>query len=80
MSDGMVVDQVAALPGEALKFYLQVLDVLELAPWNGHPYNDVKPDGNMRQLVFGDGGVGVVTYLILEDQQRVDVLEVTWVG
>jgi hypothetical protein len=26
------------------------------------------------------GGRGMVTYLVLEDQQLVDVLEVQWVG
>jgi hypothetical protein len=29
-------------------------------------------------LAFGPGGL--VTYLILEDQRRVDVLQVHWVG
>jgi hypothetical protein len=54
--------------------------VLELVPWNGQPYSDVDPDGVMRQWVFGPRGEGLVTYLILEDQWRVDVLRVTWVG
>jgi hypothetical protein len=51
-----------------------------LVPWNGRPYNQDKPDGNMRELVFGPGGSGTVTYLILEDQRRVDVLLVQWAG
>jgi hypothetical protein len=34
----------------------------------------------MRQLVFGPGGYGMVTYLVLEDEQRVDVLRVQWAG
>lgn len=37
--------------------------VLELVPWNGRPYNDRKPDGAMRELIFGNG-FGTVTYLI----------------
>jgi hypothetical protein len=32
----------------------------------------------MRQLPFG--GLGVITYLILDDQRRVDLLIVTWAG
>jgi hypothetical protein len=56
----------------------QVLGVLEVAPWNGAPYNRSKPDGNMRQLVFGASGNGIVTYLILDDQRLVDVLKVQW--
>jgi hypothetical protein len=51
-----------------------------LVPWNGLPYNDAKPDGAMRQLVFGPGGAGVVVYLVLEDQQRVDVIRVVWLS
>ncbi len=34
----------------------------------------------MRTLVFGPYGNGIVTYLILEDQQRVDVPRVQWAG
>jgi hypothetical protein len=34
----------------------------------------------VRTLVFGPGGDGLVFYLILEDQRRVDVLEVQWAG
>ncbi|MGH3940945.1 MAG: hypothetical protein ACRDTG_20365 [Pseudonocardiaceae bacterium] len=49
-------------------------------PWNGQPYNKALPDGTMRTVVFGPGGAGFATYLILEDQQRVDILQVTWVG
>ena len=73
-------EQVAALVAEALPFYAEAFGVLELAPWNGRPYNDDKPDGSMRELVFGGNGEGAVTYLILEDQRRVDVLLVQWVG
>jgi hypothetical protein len=43
-------------------------------------YNDAKPDGAMRQLVLGPGGAGVVVYLVLEDQQRVDVIRVVWLS
>ena len=42
--------------------------------------NKANPGGEVRQLVFGPGGRGMVTYLVLEDQQLVDVLEVQWVG
>jgi hypothetical protein len=76
-TDSVALDQIAALPIEALSHYAQVLGVLELAPWNGVPYNKNKPDGIMRTLLFG-GGRGKVTYLILEDQRRVDVLTVLW--
>lgn len=70
---------VDALPVDALAGYVGVLDVLELTPWNGLPLNKDNPDGAVRQLVFGRED-GIVTYLILEHEQRVDVLRVTWVG
>ncbi|MDQ3028936.1 MAG: hypothetical protein M3R09_02670 [Actinomycetota bacterium] len=69
-----------ALPVEALAGYVGVLDVLELTPWNGDPLSKDNLDGNVRTLVFGPGGEGIVTYLVLEDQQRVDVLQVQWAG
>jgi hypothetical protein len=34
----------------------------------------------MREMVFGANGEGAVTYLILENQRRVDILLVQWVG
>ncbi len=32
----------------------------------------------MRTLAFGATGQGLVTYLVLDDQRRVDVLDVVW--
>jgi hypothetical protein len=53
---------------------------MKLVPWNGRPLNEANPDGPVRQLVFGPGGYGLVTYLIMERDRRVDVLEVQWAG
>ncbi len=53
--------------------------MLELAPWNGSPYNKEKPDAPMRELVFGTHGEGTVTYLVLEYEREVHVLVVQWV-
>lgn len=78
--DSAAIEQIAALPTDALPFYAEVLDVLELAPSGGRPYNDDKPDGPMRELVFGATGEGTVTYLLLEQQREVHVLLVQWVG
>lgn len=74
------LEQVAALPTEAVPFYAEVFGVLELAPSSGRPYNDDKPDGPMRELVFGANGEGTATYLILDQQREVHVLLVQWVG
>jgi hypothetical protein len=73
-------DQIGALPPGALAAFAEAMAVLELVPWSGEPHNEKKPDGNMRQVVFGAAGRGLVIYLILEDQRRVDVLEVLWLG
>jgi hypothetical protein len=79
-TDHQARDQIAALPDDALESYAQVLGVLELVPWHGHPHNDVNPKGAVRQLLFGARNQGIVIYLILDDQLYVDVLEVMWAG
>jgi hypothetical protein len=47
-------------------------------PERGEPINAGNPDGGVYQLSFG-GGCGLITYLLLADQNRVGVLIVTWV-
>jgi hypothetical protein len=42
------------------------------------PINVGNPRGPVRHLPFGQ--FGMITYLILEDQRRVDLLIVTWAG
>ena len=70
--------QIEALPYEALAPLAELLDVLSLTPWNGDPLNDASPDAPLRSWAFGRAGL--LTYLILEDQQRVDLIRVVWVG
>jgi len=77
-TDHQVLEQVAALPIDALASYAELLVVLETVPWNGDPVHKDNPHGAVGAHVFGRGGL--VTYLILEDQRRVDVLTVQWVG
>jgi hypothetical protein len=72
-------EQVAALPAKVLPNYAEATAMLELTPWNGQPYNWAKPDGPMRELIFGDG-LGTITYLILEDQREVHIVLVQWIG
>jgi hypothetical protein len=45
---------------------------------NGDPLHEDNPDGAVRTLPFGRAGM--VTYLILNDQRRVDVLNVVRAG
>lgn len=75
--DSQAIDPIRALPHNPLSTLAEAMAVLEIAPWNGGPYVDAKPDGALRQLLFGDG-VGIITYLVLEEQRRVDVLDVLW--
>lgn len=79
-TDHQAREQIAALPDEALEHYAQVLGVLEIVPWHGHPHHEDNPKGALRQLVFGARNQGLVLYLILEDQLLVDVLDVMWPG
>lgn len=79
-TDDEAMAQIDALPVAAALGYAEALGVMKLVPWNGLPLNKANPDGAVRQLIFGPGGYGTVTYLILEDQQRVDVLRVQWAG
>jgi hypothetical protein len=56
------------------------VDVLELTPWNGTPLNKTNPDGAMQTMTFGPRGEGLITYLVVEDLQRVDVVSGCWAG
>lgn len=77
-SEQHALEQVAALPAEALHYYAELMT--ETAPWGGEAYDRERPDGNMRTYVFGKHDQGMVIYLILEDQRRVIALRVLWAG
>lgn len=72
--------QVAALPDEALDAYAEVLEVLQLTPWNGRPQHEGNPEGAVRRWKFGVGQAGQVVYLIIEERQEVHLLLVQWWG
>ena len=76
--DTAVSAQVAALPVEALAGYAQVLEVLQLAPWNGRPQHEANPDAPVRRWTFGPGQAGQLVYLIVEHQREVHLLLVQW--
>jgi len=71
-------DQVDGIPAVALPSYAELITFLELTPWAAPPYRDDNLTGNMRKIVFGQRGEGITVFLILEDQQRVIVVSVTW--
>jgi hypothetical protein len=70
--------QIAALPAEALAPFAELRTFLEVSPWAGDPIHRRNPDGPVRAQPFGDSGL--VTYLILEGQRLVDIVEVLWAG
>ena len=78
--DPSVAAQIDALPDEVLLEYAQVVGWLQVAPWAGVPINERNPDAEVRQVLFGPDGAGMVTYLILDRDREVHILEVLWVG
>jgi hypothetical protein len=50
--------QIEALPACTLAPFAEARAMLEVAPWNGAPYNKLKPDSPMRALLFGPAGQG----------------------
>ena len=61
-------------PHDALLALAEAFAVLELAPWSvGRSVNPERnPDSGVRNLSFG--AAGMVTYLIVEHERRVDIL------
>ncbi|PSL53272.1 hypothetical protein B0I31_10962 [Saccharothrix carnea] len=72
-------EQIRALPPEALVALGEAFEVLTLVPERGSPLNPDNPDGGLFHLTFGQGH-GLITYMLLTSQDRVDVLLVTWVS
>lgn len=67
-----------ALPADAVGGFAELHALLEVDPWSGTPYIPGKSDGVMRTLPFGLSGMAL--FLILDDQRRVDVIQVYWHG
>lgn len=72
--------QIDALPGNALAPFAEVHTMPEVAPWNGDPINEAYPDAPVRTPSFGPDHEGLLTYLIIEDLRRVDILKVYWLN
>lgn len=73
-------EYVDGMPIAALTPYSELIAFVELTPWDAPAYRRDKPDANMRKMLFGRGGEGLAVYLILEEQRRVVVVSVTWIG
>lgn len=71
-------DQIQALSPALLKEMAEVFSMLQLVPWNSMSINEGNPDAAVRQVGFGYHGAVLLTFLVLEEQRRVCVLEVVW--
>jgi hypothetical protein len=68
----------ASLPTEALTALAELMAAVSLDPWGVAGRS--RGEANMPDVVFGPGGEGLVSYLILDDERRVWVTEVQWAG
>lgn len=66
-----------ALPVGPRKILAEFLDLLELEPHTGQLYRP--PDSDLRTAAMADGQL-LVIWLVLEDQDRVEVVRVMWSG
>jgi hypothetical protein len=68
--DTALLEQLAALPDEALAAYAEVLDFLQLTPWNGRPQHGANPDGAVRWWTFGTDHAGQIIYLTIKTSKK----------
>lgn len=81
LNDDDIADQVRALPPDARTVFGELRTVIALVPWQSEPAAHNNPDGEVRFASFATGtGSGFVYFLILEDQNRVDLLGLIWIG
>lgn len=64
-------------PSAPRKLLAEFLDLLELEPRTGQLHRP--PDSDLRTAAMADGRL-LVIWLVLEDQDRVEVVRVTWSG
>jgi hypothetical protein len=70
--------EIEALPRPALLALAKTLAVLEVDPWSGAPLVDRNPGGAVRTMAFGPAGL--LTYVVVQQLRRVDLLQVHWAG
>lgn len=72
-------EQLDALPRSGALAFQELITFMQLTPWAGDSVDKDYPDRPLRTASFGDGA-GLATYLVLEQQQLVDVVRVLWTG
>jgi hypothetical protein len=80
VTDDHIQRQLDALPIPALAAFAELRVLLELDPWAGGSVNPANPDAPVRTMSFGPDHEGVVAYLILDSQHRVELVQLTWLG
>jgi hypothetical protein len=75
-----IVEQL--LPPAALLAFARFQTALETSPWSVAPsINPAQENAPVRlHLLRSDGGSALVTYLIREREQLVDLLQIQWLG
>lgn len=68
---------VAVLPDDALKALTDLLSLLSIEPYTGRLY--AGPGTDLRTLATADGRL-LAIWLVLDDQQRVEILRLLWLG
>lgn len=76
VTDDQIQRHLDALPRPAPAAFAELRVLLEVDPWAGGPVNPGNPDGPVRTMSFGPDREGVAAYLILDDQRRVDLLQI----
>lgn len=79
VTDELMQQQLDNLPMPALHAWRELQAVLEMTPWNGRPLNPAVPDGVLT-WAFGEHGEGIAYYLVLDFDDRVEVLNIEWFG
>ena len=82
--DPDAVREIGELPAVALAPLAAVYAALEVAPWNGAPFQQSNPAGNMRLWRFGPPGRGTlrgaVVYVVHDEDRLVRVVRITWLS
>jgi hypothetical protein len=70
-------DAAAHVPHDSLKALAELVDLLILDPYVGRLYRG--PGSDLRSIAIADGKL-LVVWLVLEAQQRVELLRLLWLG
>lgn len=76
--DKRIDEQISALPAESLSSFAETMAFLEITRGQDSSVDLITPRANILSKVFGPEGRGLVVYLVMERDRRVELLEVLW--